>query len=379
MRIGLVVTGGVDRSGRDRVIPTLLDFIERIARRHDLHVFVLRHSPTPCTYDLLGATVHDLGRTDSVRGLGRIRQERRLLRTMSGVGSFDVLHAYWGMPAGSVCTRVARRSGVPSIVTFDSGELVSLPAIGYGLQRRWADRRAIAAAARDASRVTVCTEYMARLAEARGIEAVRVPLGVDPRRFVPGEPGDGPPWRLVHVASLNPVKDHPTLLRALARVVATTPDVHLDIVGEDTLGGRVQQQCHALGLDAHVAFHGFQPADRVAAFFAGAHLHVVSSRHEAAGSVTLEAACAGVATVGTSVGYVADWAGDRSVAVPVGDADALGAGILSLLADPGRRARLAAAARSWALAHDADWSAAQFDRLYVETAHKRASRPATAS
>ena len=175
------------------------------------------------------------------------------------------------------------------------------------------------------------------------------------------------------------MKDHATLLRALARVVADTPHVHLDIVGEDTLDGRVQRLCQALGLDAHVTFHGFQPADRVAAFFARAHLHVVSSRHEAAGAVSLEAACAGVATVGTEVGYIADWNGERAVAVPTGDAEALAAAILSLLADPARRAGLAAAARSWALAHDADWSATQFDQLYVETAHKRARLSVSAS
>jgi hypothetical protein len=34
MRVALVVTGGVDRSGRERVIPALLSFVERQARRH---------------------------------------------------------------------------------------------------------------------------------------------------------------------------------------------------------------------------------------------------------------------------------------------------------------------------------------------------------
>jgi hypothetical protein len=45
MRIALVVPGGVDRSGRERVIPILLWLIERLARRHTVHAFVLRHYP----------------------------------------------------------------------------------------------------------------------------------------------------------------------------------------------------------------------------------------------------------------------------------------------------------------------------------------------
>ena len=130
----------------------------------------------------------------------------------------------------------------------------------------------------------------------------------------------------------------------------------------------MQRLASSLDLDAHVTFHGFLPTDRVAEFLSHAHLHVVSSRHEAAGVVTLEAAAANVATVGTAVGYIADGAPDRAVAVPIGDPEALADAALSLLHDPARRSRFATAARAWALAHDADWSADRFDRLYRELA-----------
>src|SRR5258707_8234658 len=108
MRIGLVVTGGVDRSGRDRVTPILLWLIERLARRHDVHVFVLHYYPHPCSYPLLGATVHDIGRVEGLRGLRRTRQRRRLSAAIDVNGRFDVLHAYQGIPA-IVSAPVARR------------------------------------------------------------------------------------------------------------------------------------------------------------------------------------------------------------------------------------------------------------------------------
>src|SRR5262245_45905399 len=320
-----------------------------MARRHETHVFVLRHYREPCEYMLCGATVHDLGRVDGMRGVGRLRQAHRLSAAIKRIGRFDVLHAYWAVPSGVVATRVARGLAVPSVVTFDSGEFVSLPDIGYGLQRRWIDRRVVAATIRSATRATVCTKYMARLANARGATVQRVPLGIDPRHFPLVDRLDGPPWRLLHVASLNRVKDHAMLLHAIARVVQTLPSLHLDIVGEDTLEGRVQELCRALDLDTYVSFHGFQPTHVLGSFYARAHLHVVSSRHEAAGVVCLEAACAGVPTVGTSVGYVADWADDRAVAVPVGDTEALAAAILALLANRDRRLRRAEAARPWAV------------------------------
>ena len=367
MRIGLVVAGGVDRSGRERVTPALLWLIERLARRHELHVFVLHYYPAPCDYPLLGATVHDIGRVGGPRGLRRWRQRRRLAAAVAAHGPFDVLHAYQGLPA-AVTSPIGRRLGVPAVVTLDSGELTAIDDIGYGLQRRWFDRRAVSAAMRDAARVTVSTTFMAKTVPpgATREPVAIVPIGVDGAAFPAVERPAGPPWRLLRVGSINRVKDYPTLLRALAALVARGVDVHLDIAGEDTLVGAIQSLTRTLGIEPHVTFHGVQPTDRLAALYARAHLHVASSRHEAAGVVVLEAAASGLATAGTAAGYVADWHPDRAVAVPIQDAAALAHAIGELLDDPVRRARLAGAAREWTLAHDADWTAAAFERIYAE-------------
>ena len=370
MRIGLVVTGGVDRSGRERVMPSVLWLIERLARRHDVHVFVLHNYRDPSVYPLAGATIHDIGRVDGPRGLRQFLVRRRLAAAIEVVAAkepFDVLHAYFGMP-GVVATAVGRRLSLPVVVTIDSGELVGFDDIQYGLQRRWIDRRAVAHALRAAARVTVTTDYMKRLASdlVAGVRIDVVPLGVEPRAFPAGNRKSDPPWRLLRVASLNRVKDYPMLLHALAQIVSTLPAVHLDIVGEDTLDGSVEHMARTLGLESHVTFHGFQPTDALAAFYTRADVHVVSSRHEAAGVVVLEAACAGVPTVGTRVGYVADWSPERAVAVPVGDAGALASAVIAVLQDTPRREQIAASARAWALTHDADWTAEQFERIYAD-------------
>jgi glycosyltransferase involved in cell wall biosynthesis len=369
VRIALVATGGFDPAGRD-VVPALLWLVERLARRHEVHVFALHYYPEPRTYPLGGATIHDIGRVGGPPGVRRIRVLARLRRAIAGAGAFDVLHGYWGLPA-ALASAIGRRIGVPVVTTFDSGELVALDDIGYGLQRRWIDRRAVGRAMAGAARVTVCTEYMARLPALAGARVDIVPIGVDAMCFPApaAPPPDGPPWRLLRVASLNAVKDYPTLLHALGAVVARIPDVRLDVVGGDTLHGAIHSLAREAGVGAQVAFHGLQPSGALAAFYAGAHLHIVSSRHEAANVATLEAAAAGVPTAGTSVGYVADWSRDgRSAAVPIGDHRALASAIVDLLHDRERRLRIAAAARAWTLAHDADWTAAQFDAIYREVA-----------
>src|SRR6185436_5506623 len=111
MRIGLVVTGGVDRSGREHVMPSVLWLIERLAVRHDVHVFVLHHARDPSVYPLAGATIHDLGRVDGPWGLRRFLVRCRLSAAIEAVAAdapFDLLHAYFGMPA-VVATAVGRR------------------------------------------------------------------------------------------------------------------------------------------------------------------------------------------------------------------------------------------------------------------------------
>src|SRR4051794_38710247 len=257
MRIALVVAGGVDRSGRDRVTPVLLWLIARLARRHDVHVFALHYYPEACSYELLGARVHDIGRVKRPRGFRRLRQRRRLAAAFAAQGRFDVVHAHQGMPA-AVVAPIAARLRTPLIVTLDSGELTAIDDIQYGLQRRWRDRRAVASAVRHAARVTVGTQFMARLMADRlgGAAPSIVPIGVDGAAFPPGPATEGPPWRLQRVGSINPVKDYPLMLRSMARLVARGLDVHLDIAGEDTMGGAMQALTRTLHLEDRVTFHG---------------------------------------------------------------------------------------------------------------------------
>jgi glycosyltransferase involved in cell wall biosynthesis len=363
MRIAFVATGGFDRSGRERVIPSLLWLIERLARQHEVVVYVLRYLDTPARYQLAGATISDLGSPE-----GPARQAATLLRAMREDGPFDIVHGYWAVPAGWLVALLGLRLGIPSIVTLDSGEFASLPSIGYGLQSSPRTRLLVRTATALASHLTVCSEYQAGLAQARGLAPQVIPLGVDPglfsRRQTP--PSSGGPFRLLHVASLNPVKDQVTLLQALRALGDGTLDATLDIVGEDTMAGRLQWVARELGVLGRVTFHGFLPSEALAPLYHAADLFVLTSLHEAAAVVLLEAAACEVPVIGSAVGYIADWAPDRATAVPPGRPGELADAIDRLLRDSSRRRDTAAAAAQWACAHDANWTAQQFDALYRE-------------
>jgi glycosyltransferase involved in cell wall biosynthesis len=457
MKIALVTNGGFDRSGREAVIPALLNLVARLARRHEVHVFALAQYPEPCTYPLLGATVHNLaalpaprgygtnhagngaranghgpiasgrngesvrapdpgadadggallstedtrpdaidpsasrttknghpakGRSSkgtnhtgnhaaigagwSIPGLRLLRAAPRLLRALRAAGPFDLLHAYMGVPAAAVAMVAARRLHLPFVVTFDGNELVALPEINYGLGLSYRGRFVRRLITRAADRITVSTLYMSMLARDHGLRAEVIPLGVD-LSMVPtqGPAAEGPPWRLLHVAHINPVKDQSTLLQALALVRAQEPAVHLHIVGSDTLAGAVHAQCEILGLSGHVTFTGALPADEVWPYYARSHLLLLPSRHEAAGVAVLEAAACSLPTVGTDVGYVSEWAlRGAARATRVGDAPALARAILDLLRDRAARRRMGEEARALSCFHNADWTATRFEELY---------------
>ena len=370
MRLAIVVPGGVDRGGKERVIPALLRLIERLARRHDLHVFALAQEAAPSSYPLLGARIHNLGMAARSRWPGQalVPTGRALAARFREHGPFDLVHAFWANNPGFLAALAARRHRVPLVLSLGGGEFAALPDIGYGSQLLLKERLKVLWALRSAARVTAASGPMLEAARARGIEAADVPLGASPASFkgpLPREPGP----RLLLVGSLNRVKDVPTALRAFRRVVDALPAARLDIVGEDVLGGEAPREAAALGLAGCVTFHGFLPEDALLPFFRRADILVHSSRHEAGPLVVLEAATCGVPTVGTAVGHIRDFADAmpaRALAVPPGDDAALAAGVLALLADEPRRRSLGEAARTWARAHDADFTAAAFEKIYSE-------------
>ncbi len=367
MKIAMVVTGGLHPSGTEQVVPSWLAMFERLARSHDIHAFVLRHLAEPQSYSLRGFAVHDLGRPTAAWGLTRRAQDRALTRALDHHGPFDLIHGFWADPAGQLAARAGRRLRIPSVVTCDSGEFVTLPSIRYGSQRTWSGRRAVKEACALATQVHVCTRFMSALAAQRDIKSTIIPLTSVTSQAATFKPSTrraaDAPFRLVQVASLSRVKNQRLLLDTL-KIVRANADARLDLIGEDTLNGELQRHAAAIGVDAHVTFHGYLPQPRVLEVLSTADLYVQTSQHEAAGVSVLEAAAAGVPAVGTLAGHVADWAPLKATAVGEAIPESLADAILTLLADPDKRRSMAAAARTFSIAHDATWTAARFDELY---------------
>ena len=210
------------------------------------------------------------------------------------------------------------------------------------------------AAVRLATTVTVATEWMRAHVAADGVVADEViPLGADTRIFHP-PPGRAPdPRNLVHVGSLNRVKDQDLLVRAMAELRALGVDAELTIVGGDTMNGYHARLASDLGVDDRITFTGQLPPVEVANRSVGAAWHVLTSRHDAGPVAVLEAAACGVPTIGVRVGHVADLRSDVApAAVPIDERTPAAAARRIAAGATGTRPGIADRAERWARTHD---------------------------
>jgi glycosyltransferase involved in cell wall biosynthesis len=352
------VLPGFSASERDWCIPALLDLVQSLAATPgvDVEVFPLRYPAGRDDYDVYGVRVHPQGggTVRRLQRIGLILRTDRAIRRAHHRARFDLLHAYWADEPGLVATLAAARLGIPSVVSLAGGELANLPEIGYGGRLHRSSRLMIDRALKGATHVTAGSQYLNRLAATR-VASERLsplPFGVDTQLFAavrstdehsPFSPESSDAVHILHVASLVPVKDQPSLISAMARVVQHAPNAHLHVVGEGPLRDSLVDQAEQLSLHDHVHFHGPVEHHELPRVYRAADFCVLSSRYEAQGMVILEAGACGKATVGTAVGLLPDLS-QTGVASP-GDEEGLTRVILDLVTDETRRHTLGEAAR----------------------------------
>jgi glycosyltransferase involved in cell wall biosynthesis len=141
------------------------------------------------------------------------------------------------------------------------------------------------------------------------------------------------------VANLrNPVKDHPTFLRAAARVRAAIPDVGFAIAGEGELMAGLREFAGQLGIEEDVFFLG--RCDNVADLLFASEIGVLSSKAEGFANAILEYMAAGLPVVATDVGGAREAIaeGETGYTVASGDDELMAARVVALLNEP-KRAR----------------------------------------
>lgn len=158
-------------------------------------------------------------------------------------------------------------------------------------------------------------------------------------------------------------------LQAAARVRETFPDAHFLVVGEGPLEARLRAQAEQLGIADAVVFTGWRRD--VPEVLRAIDVFCLASLWETFGIALAEAMLARLPIVATRVDgipeVVAD--GETGLLVPSGDAEALAAGLSTLLADPERARAMGEAGRERSLElFSVETMVRDYERLFRELA-----------
>lgn len=145
------------------------------------------------------------------------------------------------------------------------------------------------------------------------------------------------------VASLSPIKDHATLLRAATHLMSRHPRLRVVVVGDGPERDSLRRLVTELGLASVVRFAGLRP--QVPSFHYLFDVSVLTSTSEGFPNSLVEAMAAGRPIVATNVGGVTDAVrdGENGLLVPARDPAALARALGSLLENRELRAAMGAA------------------------------------
>jgi glycosyltransferase involved in cell wall biosynthesis len=226
-----------------------------------------------------------------------------------------------------------------------------------------------------AAMIVTVSQAVSDVVERAGLPVplVVVPDGTDVRR--PRDPADagqleglgvprGAPL-VVQVAQLVGHKDPLTFVRAIAAARKRMPRVHALLVGDGPLRAEVERAVRDLGVEDALHVVGYRgDADRL---LAAADVVTLSSREEGMGSVLLDALVFSRPVAATRAGGIPEVVrdGETGILVPVGDGEALGAAIVTLLTDRSLAARMGSAARARAPEFSIEAMAIRTREVYV--------------
>jgi glycosyltransferase involved in cell wall biosynthesis len=342
-----------------------------------------RFRPLLCCVDGLGALADDaralslepvvLGRRRRF-DLGGVARLARLVRREHA----DVVHGW--LDLANAFARVGGRLGhAPVVVAAEGGAITTMRRtrrhLGGIVERGLTPLTDAFVANSDA----VASGLRRHGVPARKIEVIRngvaLPAALPAERLAElrASVGAAPGEQLIGMVSrLDPAfKDHPTLLRALARLRERHPAVRLAVVGDGPARAALDGLAGQLGVSDRIAFAGFRPdaTELIAAF----DVSVLCSFSEGFSNVVLESMAWARPVVATDIPSNRE-AIDHCVhglLVPVGDVEATAAAIGRVLDDALLAERLGAAARQrakgdFSLERQANRTMALYDRLLAE-------------
>ncbi|OZM84219.1 glycosyl transferase family 1 [Pseudonocardia sp. MH-G8] len=284
----------------------------------------------------------------------------------------DVVHVQSHFQVGRGLLAAAADAGFPTVATNhfmpeNMLEHARVPDVLADRVSRWAWRD-LARVYGTADVVTAPTPRAVELLGARaGLSGRAVSCGIDLSRFGAGgvEPEPGAEPTVLFVGRLEREKRVDELIRAFALVAGPA---RLEIIGDGTRRAGWSALARDLGLADRVRFRGAVDDDALVAAYRRCAVFCMPGIAELQSLVTLEAMASGrpvVAADAVALPHLVH-PGRNGLLYRPADVAGLAAALTALLDDPATRARMGAAGREAAAAHDLDATLDAFEDVYAQ-------------
>lgn len=301
-----------------------------------------------------GARVQELGHLHGLAGEAGYKQfgliSRRLessLRAMNPV----LVHASFGK-SGAYALPIARRLGIPLVVTYYGGDATKTANTRNNPLRVYNRRRA--RLWREASLILPCSAFLKEELRARGCPEDKMVVHhntADPGQFRPGEKE-----RIILFAGRwTHKKGIDTLIEALASLAGRLQGWRIRLLGDGELRPALVAQLTAAGIRAELP--GWIPADEMPRHFSEAMIVCVPSKRAPSGDaeglplVCIEAMLSGCALAATRHAGIPECVrdGETGYLVDEGDAAALADRLGKMIDDPAGTLEMGQKGRALAL------------------------------
>jgi len=223
------------------------------------------------------------------------------LRQVHAQQPISLIHAHAALPCGHAAMLLARDLDIPFVVTVHGLDAFSTRQVPGWFGRRCSEVSEDVYGA--AARVICISEQVAQRVREGLSGAANVSVvynGVDSALFSPAfgqklTPAGGAAVAnsvILSVGNLIPIKGHELLLRSVAAITPSHPQVQCRIIGDGPERIRLQKLARELHIDDRVQFLGRRPRSEVAAAMRECALFALPSWYEGLGGVYLEAMAA---------------------------------------------------------------------------------------
>jgi len=287
------------------------------------------------------------------------------IRRLKREGRLDLIHAHAALPCGHAAYLLARKLGIPFVVTVHG--LDAFFTRQAGIFGSWSSR--LCRNVYESADAVICISGAVREAVESAAQAKTevVYNGVDDALFHPTAAPET--HTILSVGNLISIKGHFLLLHAFARIAGEFPGCKLEVIGDGPERGSLLRLAADLGIGSRVRLLGRKSRIEVAEAMRSCCVFALPSEFEGLGCVYLEAMASGkpvIACHGQGIAEIIQH-GKNGILISARDQAALAESLRVLLENPDFRHRLGSTARECilarhTLAHQAQQLAAIYNR-----------------